>query len=83
MSEQPTPETGLTLDRFRMESENETGIFVRAQTPAGKWISADIWQLDRRSLHRWLRSRGGRNLWAENCVLSLLGHEGFDQDPDL
>lgn len=52
-----------------------TAIFVRAVDGEGKWHSADIVTLDRDSLIRWLRSRGGKNLLAENVVLVLLGHE--------
>jgi hypothetical protein len=51
-----------------------TGILVRARA-AGCWASVDIATLDRDSLLRWLRSRGGENLLAENCVLLLLGHK--------
>jgi hypothetical protein len=56
-----------------------TRIFVRARTGAGEWVTADIGELDRESLHRWLRSRGGANLFAENCVLALLGHESVEE----
>ena len=37
--------------------------------------SYDIATLDRDSLFRWLRSRGGSNPWAENIVAVLLGHK--------
>lgn len=57
-----------------------TGIFVRAQFPDGHFGSVDIAQLDRASLHRWLRSRGGKNLWAENCVIAMLGWEQIAED---
>jgi hypothetical protein len=57
---------------------NNTGIYVRAMGADGRWDSFDISQLDRDSLHEWLRSRGGENLWAENVVLTLLGHEQID-----
>lgn len=60
-----------------------THIYVRALSDAGQWISVDIGELDRDSLHRWLRSRGGVNLFAENCVLVLLGHEQLLEDPGL
>ena len=52
-----------------------TGIYVRAKGTDGKWGSYDIAELDQPSLHSWLRSRGGENPWAENCVMLLLGHE--------
>lgn len=50
-----------------------TGIYVRVRTPDG-WGNADIAQLTSGSLLRWLRSRGGENLWAENTVLAILGY---------
>lgn len=77
----PTTELQVAPDRTDTEDGDKTGIYVRAKLPDGRWVPADIYQLDRLSLHRWLRSRGGKNLWAENCVLSLMGHEGFDEEP--
>ena len=65
----------LQVSEDRFGKFATTGIYVRAKNPAGKWGSFDIADLDRDSLHTWLRSRGGDNLWAENCVLMLLGHE--------
>lgn len=56
-----------------------TGIYVRAVNVAGMWNSVDIAELERDSLHRWLRSRGGVNLFAENCVLVLLGHPAVSE----
>lgn len=50
-----------------------TGIYVRALHD-GRWISADIAELDQPSLHAFLRSRGGDNPWAESVVEILLGH---------
>jgi hypothetical protein len=50
-----------------------TGIYVRAMLE-GKWGSYDIAELDRDSLSRWLRSRGGSNQFAEHVVMLLLGH---------
>ena len=50
----------------------ETGIYVRA-IKDGRPGSYDIATLDRDSLFRWLRSRGGANPWAENIVAALLG----------
>jgi hypothetical protein len=60
----------------------DTGIYVRAQKADESWGNADIAELDRDSLHRWLRSRGGRNLWAENVVMALLGHEQISAADD-
>lgn len=65
----------LTADPEREGCEGLTGILVRAKDSSGKWGSLDIAELDRASLHAWLRSRGGKNLYAENCVLALLGWE--------
>ena len=51
----------------------DTGIYVRA-TDGDTWLNADISELDQPSLHRWLRSRGGGNEFAENVIYVLLGH---------
>lgn len=63
-----------------------TGIYVRAKTTdtdeqPGQWVNADIAQLDRESLVRWLRSRGDGESFAESVVLSLLGHPQGEDDP--
>lgn len=62
------------------ERVGNTGIYVRAQSPDGGYVSADIVELERESLARWLRSHGGANLWAENTVLQLLGHQPMYTD---
>lgn len=59
--------------RFAVYS-NATGIFVRANDRTGHFINIDIAQLDRASLLRWLRSRGGDNPWAENVIGQMLGY---------
>lgn len=51
-----------------------TGIYFRARTADGKWGSYDIAQLDEHSLYAVLRSRGGRNHWAESIVAILFGY---------
>jgi hypothetical protein len=51
-----------------------TGIFVRAMLPNDSWQSVDISYLTAESVLEWLRSRGGKNEWAENVVLTMLGH---------
>lgn len=56
------------------ENFAETGIYIRAKWPDGKWDSVDISVLDKESLTEWLRSRGGDNPWAECVVRILLGH---------
>ena len=63
-------------DRYGEEGYN-TGIFIRALTPEGKWDSVDIAVLDKESLFEFLRSRGGENVWAENCVSILFGYGNF------
>jgi hypothetical protein len=60
-------------DPARRGCVTETGIFVRAKV-GDKWDIVDIAELDKASLLAWLRSRGGDNQWAENCVGMLLGH---------
>lgn len=52
----------------------ESGIYIRAVGPEGKWGTFDIVDLDKESLLTWLRSRGGDNPWAEDVVGILLGH---------
>jgi len=71
----------LLIDPERMARSRfwVTGIMVRAKGLDGKYLSVDISDLDRASLLVWLRSRGGSNLWAENTVLLLLGHEAIDE----
>lgn len=80
----PSEDTVLRVSDARCcdDDNDRTGIYVRAQLSSGRWVSADIYQLERKFLHQWLRSRGGKNLWAENCVLALLGHEGIEEDAD-
>lgn len=64
----------LIVDPFRVELP-ETGIYVRAKL-GDQWGTHDIAHLGAASLLAWLRSRGGENPWAENCVGMLLGHSG-------
>lgn len=63
---------------YRIDPDREdydgTGIYVRAVAGDGTWHSTDIATLDRDSVSRWLRSRGGMNVFAESVVLALLGH---------
>ncbi len=75
----------LKFDPERINDQglhNFTGIYVRAVDPDGKWDNADIAELDRASLKAFLRSRGGRNTWAENVVAVMLGHDQFEPDDD-
>lgn len=52
-----------------------SGILVRARLPDGSFGSVDLAHLNRKSFFKWLRSRGGDNLWAEATVAHLLGYE--------
>ena len=67
--------TELHVDPARYDPNmvTNTGIFVRAKFN-GHWLSVDIAHLDKESLLEWLRSRGGKNPWAEDTVGLLLGH---------
>jgi len=65
----------LKIDQHRvdnLEFDLRTGIFVRAQDHTGKGTNADIADLELANLKEWLRSRGGRNDWAETTVATLL-----------
>lgn len=67
----------LTISQERFEDKDawgHTGIYVRAKHKNGGWESVDIVLLEKESLLEWLRSRGGNNPWAEDCVGLLLGH---------
>lgn len=59
-----------------------TGIYVSASNNRGPYSLYDIACLDKESLKLWLRSKGGENLWAENTVLVLLGHEVDEREFD-
>ena len=59
----------------------KTGIYIRAQLPDGGWETADIAHLDRASLLSWLKSAGGDNRIAENCVGVLLGYGHLHENP--
>lgn len=61
------------------DGDGVTGIYIRA-TLDGKYGSYDIATLTGESLMAFLRSRGGKNEWAENCVLTMLGHKQNAQD---
>lgn len=72
----------LEIDPERLARDGETGIFVRAVHRRGdgdRLISVDIVCLTKESLFSWLRSHGGSNPWAENCVALLLGHQHEDE----
>lgn len=54
------------------------GLLVRVKNGPG-WDVADAYALTRESLLRWLRSRGGKNLWAENIIMDIMGYDHFDE----
>lgn len=60
-----------------------TGIFIREKVN-GEWGSFDIGDpnLSDNQVLEWLRSRGGCNPWAENCVLSLIGRKQIASSED-
>jgi hypothetical protein len=67
----------LNFDEARYNNEDMkdvTGIYIRAKTPSGNYDTGDIAQLDKKSLLSWLKSRGGDNAWAEDCVGIILGY---------
>jgi hypothetical protein len=66
----------MKLNSGRLVMDNGTGIFIRAFVD-NKWDSVDIAdpRLCDETILEWLRSRGGNNVWAENCVLLLLGRK--------
>jgi hypothetical protein len=72
------------LIEYRTEPSREakavgTGILVRARSnTTGKFGNFDIAELNSDSLLRWLRSSGGKNLWAENTVALILGHQEWN-----
>jgi hypothetical protein len=80
MSEPPTADLQVCPDRASVNRDmhRTTGIYVRAKGTDGRWDSFDIAELNRDSLVTWLRSRGGDNFWAENCVLIMLGHDPLE-----
>jgi hypothetical protein len=71
------PQRAVMAENFPAENFPRTGIFVRAKDQSGKHQSVDIALLNKASLLALLRSRGGRNEWAENMVGLLLGHGPF------
>lgn len=69
-------ELELKVDPDRANEEYEfTRVYVRALGVDGKWGNADIAQLDKESLIKWLRhTNETENTLAERTVLVLLGH---------
>jgi ribonuclease HI len=81
----PQPTFTIASDRECDETHtwaHTTGIYVRARDSRGKIRNADIAQLDRESLWKFLTFYGGSNQVAENIVGILLGHGPFhEQQP--
>ncbi|MHC5779318.1 hypothetical protein [Nostoc sp.] len=74
----------LKIDPERWVNQEDwqgTRIYVRAQHPDGGWETVEITLLDKPSLLSWLKSAGGENRIAENCVGILLGHGSLYEDP--
>lgn len=76
----PTPDLVVDPERRIDDSDDGTGIYVRARLD-GKWGSHDIVELTKTSLFNWLRSRGGSNQYAEDVVGILLGHGYLNETP--
>lgn len=62
------------VDPSRVKRE-ATGIYTHALAADGKYDDCDISHLTCDSLIRFVRARGGRNVFAEGLVLQILGHE--------
>lgn len=73
------PDKAYRTENTGHRFQSDTRIMVRALTPEDKPVSCDISELDRDSLIRWLRSRGGKNAWAESVVLMMLGHPALGE----
>ena len=72
----------LAIDPKRRGIEIHTGIFVRAKD--GDFFDTfDIAELDACSMVEWLRSRGGKNEWAEGALMILLGYTQGERDAYL
>ena len=66
-------QTLLVVDSARVGNVH-TGIKVTAFSRTDGFGEYDIGELTSQSLFKWLRHRGGKNIWAEAVVLVLLGH---------
>lgn len=62
------------VDPERRGKQRATGVCVRAALANGEMVTADLAELDRHSLQRWLRSRGDSNFLPEAVSLLLLEH---------
>lgn len=71
----------MKIDQRRLNYDDSTGVYIRAQNDNGKWQSIDIACLTKESLLEWLKSDGGDNKLAENMVGILVEH-GHLHKPD-
>lgn len=78
LADEPVPYTsdnGTEEGKKRCKDVKETGVMVKGKhTNADTFGQYDVKYLDRDSLSRWLRSKGGNNELAEDMVRRLLGH---------
>ncbi|MFN6572361.1 hypothetical protein [Dendronalium sp. ChiSLP03b] len=78
--------TNLKVDPTRWNEKEKwegTGIFIRAQFDDETWEVVEISHLDKASLLAWLKSKGGDNRLAENCIGVLLGHGHLHEDKSV
>jgi hypothetical protein len=62
----------LRVDPDREKFDQLTGVYVRAQTDAGQWVSTDIATLTCASFADFLNSRGPASDWAVGTARALL-----------
>lgn len=70
-------ELHVDIERLKKHGDAEvTGIFTRAIVEGGdpRERSVDIAVLDNKSLVAFLRSKGGANEFAEDCIGMILGY---------
>lgn len=75
-------------ERFRLVElypEIETGCYIRAKDPTGKWTAIDVIALSRDSVEEWLTAKQSEpgNPRAVALSLGLLGHDGTISDNAL
>ena len=64
----------LHIDPERTKFHEATPLWIRAWHPVDGVGTYNVAELTAESLLVWLKSRGGDNPWAEDCVGILLGH---------
>ncbi|MBN3875235.1 hypothetical protein [Nostoc sp. JL23] len=76
----------LKIDPTRWANKEEwegTGVYVRATFADGSCGVVEISHLEKASLLDWLKSTGGDNRIAENCVGILLGHGSLHESQEV